>query len=308
MRSAAVATAVVMFCLPATSSAQVELEEDYIVKVACPTGLASSFPQGSTETICLWIITDCPTGTTGSMFGACAGAACNCVGVECSGDNFLDPSGTGVIDDDPSTDPGDGGEGEGDGPPPPPEGGPGVELDMPDNSKPIRTVSAASHILTSTVAIQAETRKKVFVSNKKDLKRITPISSKLVPATAGAITDFGQGDYKTKYLKALKLKVGSADEYYALYKVFKNNAGNANGDQDLAADHYVGIRMSQPPTEPPGGYATLNANAGGRFKKLGKFESVSGTGHVREAAVRLPIKRGVKGTPMTWFHLFGTVM
>ncbi len=286
---------------------------------ACPTMLLAEFPDGAGNTLCMWEISDCgtnPPTPMGSVYAACSGAACNCPNCEPGSGTVMPPievnegvPGGGVEDDPP---PGGGGEdppagGGGDNPPAgndPPEGAVMLSPDMPLGRSVLLTSLPQPPGQGKAIG-QGKGKKKLFRSNKKKITFAAPVSTRLVPAAANEIMpNFGKNGYAVKYLKSLSLDCGGpAKDYFALYKVFKKTATNADGAAEEATDHYVGVRMTlrNPQTPPPGGLEAINtATQPKRLTKLGKCDS----GFVREAAVEVNVGAGKK----IWFHLFGTVL
>lgn len=257
----------------------------------CPIGIIAEFPQEGTATLCMWELSNCtamPPVSTGFIYSACSGDVCSCMGTNCAPGTTppeIEPAPPTEVEDEL---------------PPPVEG---EEPAPPEESVQRLRQEGGDYILTANSVAQAGRTKKLR-SNKKNFPSRMPFARDLIPANAGDLMGFGKNNHKVKYLKVLKLRVGSVDEYYGLYKVY-NNASNPGGTQDLPADHYVGVRMGPPTGTPPGGIVPVNSNAPGKVQKLPSFNG----GYVREVAVKINIKRGTAGKAAnTWFHLFGTVM
>lgn len=148
-----------------------------------------------------------------------------------------------------------------------------------------------------------------FKACKQEMPWVVPLASRLIQDTEGQITTFGVGDFKVKYLKALRLQAPGGTQYFALFKIFRSDNDDDVGDDFETSDGYIGIRVGTPSGQPAGGYLDLNSNSTTDFQKLDKFTPTdpNGTGYVREAGARLPIASS-DDDEGTWFHLYGTVL
>lgn len=119
---------------------------------------------------------------------------------------------------------------------------------------------------------------------------------------------WGQGDWKVKYLKTLKLTGTSSDpndvQYYGLYKVFEATEANPDGSLDEATDQYVGFRVGSEPADPRE-VDTCSYNTTDRVRKL----QTTTTGVRMEIGVKAAVTaEDAMGTPSTlqkWFQVYG---
>lgn len=278
----------------------------------CPTAIIAQYPQGNGEMLCMWELSDCsvePASSSGFVYASCDGEACTCVVPNCeSGPNEpeIEPTEEVPVDDE-TPDPGEPPEEEPPGNDPPPEDPPGSDPPAAGAAQP-----RSEFILTQqNQARNLGIRQKKLRSNGKRVPFVIPAASRLVPSQPDTIMEaFGVGNHRVKYLKSLRATAADNQrEYYALYKVFRIDPADPNGNQDRATDHYVGIRMGAPAGNPAGGFAQVNFRTEtGRVKKLAPFTGPNS--HVREVAVRIaiPARGGNGGSRNKWFHLFGTVM
>lgn len=153
------------------------------------------------------------------------------------------------------------------------------------------------------------TRPRVLKGNRLVPQRTIPVPATLIPAAAASpIMPWGQGEWKVKYIKTLKLSNTSSDpndiQYYGLYKVFKSCETNPDGLVDAETDQYVGFRVASEPAEPreiePCAY-----NAVDRVKKM----QTTTTGVRMEIGVKAPVTvqddKGETVTLQKWFHVYG---
>lgn len=158
-------------------------------------------------------------------------------------------------------------------------------------------------------ATGATTRPRILNVNRLVPQRTIPVPTTLIPAAAASvIMPWGQGEWKVKYLKTLKVTETSADpndvQYYGLYKVFKATAEDPNGLRDSETDQYVGFRVASEPAEPRE-VDTCSYNATDRVRKLQTTTSGVRMEIGVKAAVTAEDAMGTPSTLQKWFQVYG---
>ncbi len=235
----------------------------------CPTAKIAQIPMGAGTLLCLWEVSDCtvdPVVSVGTMFSSCTGSVCSCVSRQCQ----------------------------------PPFGTPAL--------LPSVDVVVEDEILTSVAPTSVELREKRLTSNRRTLTVTTPQPGNMVPPNAGDIMSglgWDSGLLPVKYLSCVRLQFAANDfENFAIYKIFKQSTTNQDGSIDDPDDIYVGVKISELPTDPPGGVLQIQANSGD-VRLLPKNQA----NRLMEVAVRIAVDQvspsGTQGTTQKWFHLFG---
>ncbi len=234
--------------------------------------------------LCLWEVSDCTNSGAyaGTMYSDCSGDHCSCSGeaCECGDTPPIDPGMVAMVDDEV------------------------LVSTRPESS--FKYVSVEHPFANRTKRIR---------NNRAVLNYVVPAPSRMVPSDQwDEMAGWGEGDWTVRYIKCLRLNVtpGNRFQYYALYKLY-DDVQNPNGTGDEASDRYIGFRVSQRPSQTPGGLAQANFNtnnSGGNpnVVRLGRNTA----NNYMELGVRVVVPREYtgqgSGNPHKWFHLYGMAL
>ncbi|MBL8814588.1 MAG: hypothetical protein JNL58_01065 [Planctomyces sp.] len=254
----------------------------------CPTTKLAQIPigipgTGGATTVCVWELTNCknnPVTYAGMVYANCNGAECNCVGGAC-----VAPS------------------------PPSLELGTGTML--VDETFAFAGARSQDYLFAELKEPLEDERNrpKTVRSNKKVFSFEIPLYKTMIPGSVGEIMpDWGVKLWRVKYVKALEVRGEGGSQYFALYKIFRDNDRADAGERDVPGDLYIGIRTSDLSgvRELPGGLQLIEATSP-QVRKLDANNNCI----VREIAVQVPVKKLISGnekeeTRLKWFHLYGS--
>ncbi len=254
----------------------------------CPTTKIAQIPLGIPGTgvptfTCVWELSNCkknPVTYAGMIYANCDGTDCDCVGGACRASSP------------PSLDLGNG-------------------TMLVDEAFAFANDRSPDYSFVELQQPQEDERNhpKIVRSNKKVFPFEIPSYKTMIPNAVGEImTGWGVKLWRVKYVKALEVRGDGSSQYFALYKIFRDNGRSDAGERDVPGDLYIGIRTSDLSgvKELPGGLDLIEVTSA----KVRKLDANCNC-IVREIAVQVPVKKLISGdekeeTRLKWFHLYGS--